>query len=264
MKKYWQLFKTWLGRTLIYRARVVIWFCTDIIQFAVMPFIWLSVYGSRVSIGGYSKTGIITYYAVGAFISTVASSHIASIIRKEINQGSLNKYLVKPVSFLFSECIHKFSFKVVSTLLILILGAGVAVCFPSLWAFPQSPITILLFCLSVLFSLAIAQILQLIIGVSAIWLGEVTALSQVHRILSSVFSGELAPLTFFPLFFQTLAGALPFFYMTYFPIQIFLEKIPFNQIGWYFLGALAWVAGLGGLLFLMWKRALKHYDGSSM
>ena len=90
--------------------------------------------------------------------------------------------------------------------------------------------------------------------------------SRIHRneVIEKLFSGELAPLTFFPLFLQTIAFYLPFKYLAHFPSQIYLEKISYSEILKNFLGAFCWIAALIIIIIIVWKRGLKRYDGSSI
>jgi ABC-2 type transport system permease protein len=56
---------------------------------------------------------------------------------------------------------------------------------------------------------------------TAFWLVQSSGIRQVFQALSSVFSGAIIPLVFFPEFLQKLLFFLPFQYVTYVPAMVF-------------------------------------------
>jgi ABC-2 type transport system permease protein len=81
---------------------------------------------------------------------------------------------------------------------------------------------------------------------------------------TAILSGEIAPLVFFPPSIAAAAQILPFQFLAYTPVQIFLEKITGASIITAFLSALVWCAALIALTLFMWCRGLHRYEGSGL
>ncbi|MFA6427158.1 MAG: ABC-2 family transporter protein [Candidatus Magasanikbacteria bacterium] len=259
--KYTQLFKTFLQRHLAYRARVTIWAFVDLINFLIFPFLWLSIYGDRMSIAGYSRADIVTYYIVIMFISLGFSSHILKQIRTDILNGEINGLLLKPISYLYYRFIHELSYKCIVLLVAVLFFIGADILAPSYIEFPHSWLYILSFFLSLACSYVLSHATQMIVGLSSFWLGENFGPDRLRHILEKIFSGELAPLIFLPGILQTVAVYLPFKYLSYFPSQLYLEQItlPDALNNFFVLGI--WIIVSWSIVWIMWKRGLKRYEG---
>lgn len=261
MKKYWQAFKINLQRHLTYRVRIIIWAFNDSISFVIFPFIWLAIYGSRDIVSGYTRVDIITYYIVMAFISVAVDSHSINAIKTDIMEGGLSSILTKPINYIWFRTMGEISYKMLSAVIVVFALVIFKLVFSSLLIFPHSVILFLLFIFSLLISFIISHLFQLIIGLGTLWLGQTGALQSVRQVVESVFSGVIAPLSFFPFFLQVIANYLPFRFQAYFPAQIFLGQINIWQIGWGFIWAFGWIFILLLVVIFMWKRGIKQYEG---
>ena len=262
--KYIQLTKTWMQRHLAYRGRVVIWAVVDIASFFIFPFIWLAAYGDRQMIAGFSRADIVTYYIVLAFINIGFTSHIYSYFRQDIIQGELNKYLIRPLHYIAYQFIHEFSYRMIALLLAIFFLAAFIFGFRGWVVFPHSIIQACLFTVAIFCSLAISFLMQVIVGTATFWMGDNGALHQLRFLAEKVFSGELAPLVFFPAMFQTVAAFMPFQYLMYFPTQIYLGRINGWETAVNFAIVLFWILALSGAAWLMWKKGLRRYEGAGI
>ena len=52
---------------------------------------------------------------------------------------------------------------------------------------------------------------------------------------------------------------LPFQFMIFFPMQIYLGKIPMGQVFYEFLIEGTWIAALSFLNWMIWKKGARHY-----
>lgn len=261
---YWRLILTWIQRHLSYRARVLIWFFVDTVNFAIFPFIWLAIYGSRTAIAGFNRADIVTYYIIIAFISTVASSHISRIIRTDIMRGELNVHLLRPLSYIIFRSFQDVGYHLIFVPVSVFILIMASLLLPNYIFLPHSPVTVLLFTCSLILSYTISHCLELLVGFCTFWLGETNGPTQVREIADIVFSGQIAPLIFFPPLIQAISVYSPFQYLFYAPTQIYLQKMTLLQIAQNFAGALAWILGLFALIALLWRRGLRQYEGAGI
>lgn len=75
--------------------------------------------------------------------------------------------------------------------------------------------------LSILFAFLMNFYVNYCIGLTSFWLIQSSGIRSVFQALSSVFSGGLIPLVFFPDTLQKLLFFLPFQYSTYVPAMVF-------------------------------------------
>lgn len=261
MKKYLETIKQSILYCLVYRWRVVIWVLNDSVNFLIFPFIWLAIYGSREMIGGYSKADIVTYFLIIIVVKLVSDSHVSNSMREDIIEGRLNFYLVRPVNFIFSRCLHEVSYKLFSGIFFIPLIIVISLFFKQYLVLPQSILQLVLFLFSLILAFILSNAFQFIIGFACFWLGNNSGPNNLNHLADLVFSGRIAPLVFFPPFLKLIASVLPFKYISYFPAQIFLGQIGYQEILLGFIYAMIWIIVIWGIAYIMWRRGLKIYEG---
>ncbi len=262
--KYWYYNKLSIQQPLTYPARIFVWFLVDVLGFIAFPFIWLAVYGSRQSINGFDRADIVTYYIIMAFINIIFTSHIARRVRHDIISGDLNNILVKPISYYATRFLYELGYRIITIFIGVFLALFIYIFLNDYIAYPASLLMFGLFLLSCIFSLFISHLMQTIIGFCAFWLGDINAPQSLRQIAEKIFSGQIAPLIFFPIALQNVAEWLPFKYMFYFPYQIYSGKIAMGGVVNGFVIILFWIFVLTMINVLMWKKGVKSYSGAGI
>ncbi len=267
MKKYWQAFKTFVALGIAYRVQLLIWFISDTLQYLIFPFIWITIMASNqlTSLGGYTARDFIIYYIIAGIINTFGSSHVSYPLEEEIKDGKLSGSLLKPVNYLLLQTLDEITHKIVKTVF---LGPffilGYVIFHHAFEGFSLSGLTVAIFLIALSGSFFFSHALEMLVGLSAFWLTENKALTQVNWLVQSIFSGELAPLPLLPGLIQTAAVWLPFRYLFYFPAQIFLQRLTLAEIEHGLLELGIWLLLLYGLILYLWKRGLRHYSGTGL
>lgn len=264
MKKYLSLTKMSLKRHLTYRARFINWLIVDLSQVFIFPFIWLAIYGERDMLGGFTRADIVMYYVVLAFVSLTTTSHHSHYITRDILDGKMSAKLLLPLRYVwyhwFSELgYHIATLGVMSVLLILFIAL-----FPEYSVFPSHAATWLLFAISLIIANFISASIQIMVGLGSFWLGEVHALSQLRFLIEKIFSGEFAPLTLYPVFIRSIALSLPFQFIHFVPIQIYLEKISFVESIKTLGVGFVWLLIFFVTINIIWRQGVKRYDGAGI
>jgi ABC-2 type transport system permease protein len=68
------------------------------------------------------------------------------------------------------------------------------------------------------------------IGLTSFWLVQSNGIRNAFMLVSSIFSGALIPLTFFPEWLQTIQFFLPFQYIAYMPAMVFTGQYSLGGI----------------------------------
>jgi ABC-2 type transport system permease protein len=74
-----------------------------------------------------------------------------------------------------------------------------------------------------------------------------------------ILAGAIIPLSFFPEILQKISLLLPFQFLIYLPMNIYLGKIPLTQAPFELLKEIGWIAGFGLLNLFIWRKGVRQY-----
>jgi viologen exporter family transport system permease protein len=249
---YGEFIRVGFVNTLAYRLRYYTGIVTYFIYVTVYYFIWKAIYEHSASIEGFDFSHILTYVAVGWLIRSFYYNNIDQEIAVQVMEGKLAMDLIKPVNTQFmyvaqalGESVFRLVMLTVPTAAVLILVFPVRK--------PTSLLNFAAFFLSVVFSFFIVAGINFSIGTFAIRLKSILGLLRAKYFLLELFSGLLIPISFFPEIFQKALAVMPFQYISYIPVLIYLGKLQGTQI----LKALAiqlfWVIAMLALGDGLWR-----------
>ena len=93
----------------------------------------------------------------------------------------------------------------------------------------------------------------------AFWVENTYGIRFTVRVIMEVVGGAIIPLSFFPQILQKLFLLLPFSYLIYLPMRIYLGKIPLDEVPLEFLKEGVWIVGLALLNMMIWKKGIRQY-----
>jgi viologen exporter family transport system permease protein len=114
-------------------------------------------------------------------------------------------------------------------------------------------IAFLAFFISVIFSFFIVAAINFAVGTLAIRLKSILGLLRAKYFLLELFSGLLLPISFFPRPFQLALQVLPFQYVSYIPVLLYLGKIQGAGIARALGLQLFWVVAMLMIGHAMWR-----------
>lgn len=264
MKKYVKIISGSIQKQLAFRARMVLWLLIDIGQIAILPFIWIAIIQEKGNINGFTPADIVTYYIILAFVSFLTSSHSAKYIEQDILTGTLNKFIVKPVTYCVRNYVSGLGYSFIAGTIALATILILYLFLPDIVLLPASGAHLALFVFSLFVASFLSTLIQQITGLSAFWMGDTGGVRHLRYMIEKVFSGEFAPLTLYPLAVQSVAFILPFKYLYFIPISLYLGNISVHEGIYEMTKGIAWVGIFLLILIVLWKRGLKRYDGSGI
>jgi ABC-2 type transport system permease protein len=238
--------------TLAYRLRYYTGIVTYFIYVSVYYFIWKAIYEHSTNIEGFDFGHILTYIAVGWIIRSFYFNNIDQDMAEHVMDGRLAMDLIKPINTQSMYIAHALGESLFRAGM-LTLPTAVLI----LLAFPVKPPATVLhfgaFLLSVILSFFLVAAINFAVGTLAIRLKSILGLLRAKYFLLELFSGLLRPISFFPETFQKAFSFMPFQYISYIPVLLYLGKINGRAI----LSSLAlqvfWVAVLLALGAAMWR-----------
>ena len=233
---------------------------TDTVPAIVMPLLWLSSYNGRASINGFTPSAMVVYYMVVLFLTCAVESHVMWDMATEIKAGKFNIYLTRPYSYRAYIYASNISWRLMRTFVFIPLFAIILLMFhrwvhwnPADYDFGWQFWAAIVLGHIVSFSLSFA------LGLLGLYVVEVHSIYMFYYLPLVIFSGQIAPLAFFPAKVAFFAKLLPFGYTLGFPAQIFIRQTTGTMIWAGFAMQLMWIALATGLSVILWRGGLKRY-----
>jgi ABC-2 type transport system permease protein len=256
---YAQQFKTTFASMVQYRASLVIWMISHVLEPLVYLLVWsaVSTTGGG-SVGEYTTREFAGYFIVLMLVNHVTYTWIMYEFEYRVREGTFSVALLKPVHPVHSDIADNISSKLITLPLMVLIALGLAAMFhpllgPSMLAIAAAvPALILAFMVRFLLEWTLAQ--------SAFWTTRVSAINQIYFVLVLFLSGQIAPLSLLPAPIQLVATILPFRWMIGFPVELLLGRLTTVQIlmG---LGAQALWLAIGLALFrIVWRAGVRVYS----
>lgn len=241
---------------LAYRLRYFTGIVTYLINVTVYYFIWKALYHDGGEIQGFHFKEMITYVAIGWIIRTFYFNNIDREMANDVVQGHVAARLIRPVSYQWTNiaqaagesCFRMVMFTVPTGLVILSI-------YPV-----QAPASIMSFCsflVALVLSFSIFAGLNFIVGTFAVYLHSILGLIRAKYFLVEILSGLVIPVSFFPDPLIRLSDWLPFQYISYTPLMIYMGKLVGSALGRTLLFELAWVVTLFFLGHWLWRHATR-------
>jgi ABC-2 type transport system permease protein len=221
---YAEFLRVGFVNTLAYRLRYYTGIVTYFIYVSIYYFIWKAIYEHSARIEGFDFKQLLTYVAVGWIIRSFYYNNIDQEIAIQVMEGKLAMDLIKPVNTQFmyvaqalGESVFRLAMLTLPTAVILALVFPVRL--------PTSALNFAAFLLSVFMSFFIVAGINFCVGTFAIRLKSILGLLRAKYFLLELFSGLLIPISFFPEVFQKALAFMPFQYISYVPVLIYLGKL---------------------------------------
>ncbi len=261
IKKYTALMRIGFKIAVAYRFHGIVSIIMTPVSLIVFYFLWQSIYSytGETLIRGFTFEALIGYYALSMIIAFFTWSHVDKDIESDVRHGHLIFKMLQPVShclnsFFIELGIHSYTI-LIETIPIFLIG------YLFFYVPLVSAITITLFFISLMMAAVLYYQFAYFLGLSAFWLKRIDGIRRMRSPLIAFLSGGILPLTFFPVWYTDIHHLLPFQYMRYVPIMIYLEQVPFNNVLLLMLGQFLWILGFAFIIKIIWNIAYKKFSG---
>ncbi len=220
-------------------------------------FLWTAIYGGAGEIQGFSVVQMTTYVAVAWMARAFYFNNIDREIANEIKDGKVAVEMIRPYNYLGMKLMQGLGEGLFRLLFFSLPGMAIIVFLLPI-RFSASIATWGLFFVSLLFSFIVNTHINLLTGVMTFFLLNNIGLIRAKRVIIDLFSGLLLPISFFPLWAQSIMAYLPFQAISYIPSMIFTEGFVGTEI-YYGMGLQAfWALILVVPVQLLWLLAKKQ------
>lgn len=262
MKKYYLIAKNTWDEILTYRVNFALWRVRTVVAVLINYFLWSSVIPENGQLFGYSREMMISYILIGPILYSIIFATRTHEISENINSGDLSLWLVKPFGYFkfwfardFGDKAMNLAFCIVEfSLLFLILR-------PELYL-QTNPVYLIFVLVAVVLAVILQFLISCLISMLGFWSPEAWAPRFIFYVLLSFFTGSVFPLDILPEPVYQFLLLLPFSYLQYFPLKIYLGQLGFIEIIQGF-GILAiWLGFFYWALRSAWRLGLRNYAAS--
>lgn len=263
MRKYLTIFKISFQQEFAYKVNFIMWRVRNIIQILINYFLWSAVFvNSSVNLFGYDRQKILTYIFGIIIVRALVLSARAMDVSRDIAEGDLSNYLIRPMSYFKYWFMRDLSSKALN---LLFASAEFLILYvilkPSLYF--QTDLTVLaMFIASIVIAIIIYFTIIFMVSSIPFWSPELGWGGHflVTVIIVEFLSGSLFPIDILPIGIQKVLMLTPFPYMIFFPIQVYIGKVSTAMFlqGTYI--SLIWAIGLWYLMRFIWNKGMRAYQ----
>ncbi|WP_174732532.1 ABC transporter permease [Mesobacillus harenae] len=257
MDKYIEMIRIRFLMMLAYRTNYYTGILIYSINIGAYYFLWNAIYGDKQEIEGLSVLQMTTYVAVAWMARAFYFNNIDREMADEIKEGKVAVELIRPYSYLGMKTMQGLGEGLFRLLFFSVPGMVIVwLIFPI--AFSAEPAVWLLFLVSITLSFFINTQINLLTGITTFFLFNNTGLIRAKRVVIDLFSGLLLPISFFPVWAQSIMGYLPFQGISYIPSMIFTNGFTRVEAIEALLFQAVWVLILFLPIHLLWTLAKKQ------
>lgn len=204
-----------------YRSHMMVSIFIGPAYFLIQYFIWQGVFSQGGTLGGFSLDTMLLYYGVNTLLNYCIMDFAGWNLQNHIQRGTFITFMLLPVSHRYYALSQKVGHRLLGVLvefipvfLILRLAFGLRLV-------PQN---ILYAAVSFAFAFLINFYINYSIGAVGFWLVKNQGVRSVFNLVKNIFAGVFIPLTLFPEFLQKALFFLPFQYISYVPVSVFIGE----------------------------------------
>lgn len=208
MKPYLSMVKGVFITWIIYRFSFFFTLLGNLLYMTLIFFLWKSIYHGAESIHGMTFKQAFIYLALAGSLFVLFKNYTDWNISNRVVDGSLIMDLIKPVDFQYITLARTAGVTLFNFIMITI--PSVLVLFVAFRAEMQFGLGLLFFPLGILMAFLISFALDFAVGLTSFYTESLWGISMTKEIITSILSGALIPLQFFPDAAQRILRFLPF------------------------------------------------------
>ncbi|MNK97181.1 ABC-2 family transporter protein [compost metagenome] len=223
--------------------------------------LWFAVFRGAAGneIAGFTRDYYIAYAIWAAFFARIATSWMYEYrMIQEIDSGSINSLLVRPMTFYEYYFSQLMGYKVVTTVVSMIFPVVVILAFNYPTQFARLPMAFAL----VFYFLILVHSISFVVAASAFYLNKVYAITGAKNLALWLFTGELFPLDLIPEPYRSFVVALPFSAGVYVPVGYLTGRLDIEAVWSAFASVTVGILVVNIIGVWMWRKGVNVYAGT--
>lgn len=259
MHKYYRVFANTCGEIFSYRLNFFMWRFRVALQLLTMFFLWSTLIPTGGELFGYTRTQMLTYILGTSIMTSIVIATRTHEIGDQITSGNLSNFLIKPLSYIKYWAARDLGDKAMNIFFTVIELSIVILVFKPPLFFQTNPLFLTYTLAAIILAMSMYFLFGFLVGLIGFWSNEIWGPRFIIWILLGFFAGSLFPLDILPRSVFQILAYLPFTYLLYFPLKIYLGQLSFPVILQGFLVSITWIFILYAVVKLVWSSGLKIY-----
>lgn len=223
--------------------------------------LWTAVFrtAQTSTIAGFTMDHYLAYALWGAFFARIASSWMYEFrMIDEIESGSINSLLVRPVSFYEYYLSQLMGYKAITTAVSFLIPLVASFLLPWPVDLTRLPLAILL----VSYYLFLVHSISFVISCCAFFLNRIHSFTVAKNLLLWTLTGDILPLDMMPEPFRSVLVALPFSSGVFLPVGYLTGRVELPAMMNGFVSVTVGLVVVNLFGAWLWRRGLDSYVGT--
>ena len=262
MKKYLAILNIQIQNSFQYRGQLFYWVMNEALVLTMFFFVWRAIFVGQSRVRDYTFGAMVTYYLTAFLVEFLTSAYMEYSMEDIVKNGKLSKYIIRPMSFFWYQVAGHIGWKVTRLIVTLPVYFIILYLLRGYLIFPTGQ-QFILFLVALAFAAMLYFFISYLISYFAFWMLKISYLVGILRgTLIPLLAGALIPLDIFPPAVERLTRFLPFRYMIFFPVKVFLGQVTEAEFQTGIVVGLIWVGLMATLAWFLWQPALRRYESA--
>lgn len=264
MKKYLHVANIGIQNLLVYRVNFLFRAAFGLIPLTATLMLWRAIYRDKSSteaVAGYQLAQMTSYYLLITIVDALTAVNEDDwAIAADIKDGNISQFLLKPIDYLTYRFVLFLTGRAIYTT-VAIVPVGLFVLYlHNYLVSPFSATAAIVFVCSTFLTALLQFFISYTMALLAFWVLEVATFIFVVFAFEYIAGGHLFPLDILPPTVQHVLQFTPFPYLLYYPVSVYLGRVPEASM-WRGLGIQAgWVVGAYLVARFVWNRGIRKYS----
>lgn len=251
-----------LKRQMAYKGAFYLFVLIGLFGSFISYYLWMSIYGSsgQITLGGMTRNEMVVYVFMVYVTSSIVTISISDWVSEDVVKGTVSMNLIKPMDYrlsLISRALGDLIYRFLAPSVFIWIGLEIY----KVKVLGMTPVTvsrILLYLISCIMSFLIYVLFDFCFGMVAFFTTYIFGMLMAKEALLGFLTGQLIPISFFPVTIQKVFEFLPFSSMIYTPVMIYLGKYTGKTLGFMLLRQAVWIVILYVMGSLIWRKVTKR------
>ncbi len=259
MNKYTTLFGLSWQKQLEVRSDFIFERARSIAILLSLYFLWTTLLKNQTDLLGYSREHLLTYVLLMTLLRAWVLGCVTDRIPGEIAKGKISELLLRPISQIGFWATQDIASKSLNMVFACVEVLIFSLVMSSPFFRPLHGITWLWFTLSVLGGMVIYFQISYLLGVLGFWTSDSWGPRFCFETILEFCAGAYFPIDMLPAAARQALVHLPFPYLIYYPVSIYLERVSASEIVSCFVHQIFWIAALSVGVSVFWRAGLRRY-----
>lgn len=245
------MWKAFLQR-FTYRANSYFFILSSILRLSILASLWIALIGEG-SVQDTTAADMMSFVLINMVVSALTRSSIGNKLAERFTDGSIAIDFIRPIRLKYYLIAEQLGENLYSTIFHIIPVVVVGLVFldvqlPAAWW--QTG----MFALTLVLGIVLIYSINYLIGLLVFWMKTAFYTNWLLGALMELFAGSVVPLWFYPAGLYHIAMSLPFRFISFEPVSIFLGRTTWSE-SWTVVGfQLIWIAVLLLLEYILWRK----------